>query len=240
MRKKIIFPILLFILALGVSGCTKKEINNNHSSDQESEALIEQSVKEDNNSTTNLTNNSSNNMNQEILNKYSQAEFQTSEGNFTIEFFNDKMPITVGNFLTLADSGYFDGTKFHRVIENFMIQGGDPLTKDDSQESLWGTGGPGYAIEDEHVSSPELSNVVGTISMANSGPNSGGSQFFINVANNTFLDFDKAPLTSKHPVFGKVISGMDVVEKISKVKTTMPGYLDRPLEPIVIKKVTLK
>lgn len=237
MRKKIIFPILLFILALGVSGCTKKEINNNYSSDQESEALIEQSVKEDNNSTTNLTNNSNNNMSQEILKEYSQAEFQTSEGNFTIEFFNDKMPITVGNFLTLADSGYFDGTKFHRVIENFMIQGGDPLTKDDSPESLWGTGGPGYAIEDEHVSSPELSNVVGTISMANSGPNSGGSQFFINVANNTFLDFDKEPLSSKHPVFGKVVSGMDVVEKISKVET---GLGDRPTTPVVIKKVNLK
>lgn len=216
MNKKITFLILGIFLALGLSGCAKKE-------------------------ETNLTNNSNEkNMNQEILNKYSQAEFETSMGNFTIEFFNEKMPITVSNFLTLADSGYFDGTKFHRVIENFMIQGGDPLTKDDSPESLWGTGGPGYAIEDEHVSSPELSNVVGTISMANSGPNSGGSQFFINVANNTFLDFDKEPLSSKHPVFGKVISGMDVVEKISKVKTTMPGYLDRPLEPIVIKKVTLK
>jgi peptidylprolyl isomerase len=76
--------------------------------------------------------------------------------------------------------------------------------------------------------------------MANSGPNSGGSQFFINVADNTFLDFDKAPLTSKHPVFGKIITGMDVVEKISKVKTSMPGYLDRPVEAVVIKKVTLK
>lgn len=176
----------------------------------------------------------------EILNKYSQAEFQTSMGNFTIQFFNDKMPITVANFLTLAEDGYFDGIKFHRVIKDFMIQGGDPLTKDDTKESLWGTGGPGYAIEDEHVADPELSNLTGTISMANSGPNSGGSQFFINVADNTFLDFDKAPLTSKHPVFGKIIEGMEVIEKISQVETTMPGYLDRPIEPIVINKVVLK
>jgi len=238
MRKKIIFPILLFILALSVSGCTKKEMSNNYSSDQENEALVEQSVKEDNNnSTTNLTNNSSNNMNQEILKEYSQAEFQTSLGNFTIKFFNDKMPITVSNFLTLADSGYFDGIKFHRVIENFMIQGGDPLTKDDSKMALWGTGGPGYSIEDEHVADKELTNVIGTISMANSGPNSGGSQFFINVADNTFLDFDKEPLSSKHPVFGKVVSGMDVVEKIAKVET---GLGDRPTTPVVIKKVNLK
>ncbi|MDD3711243.1 MAG: peptidylprolyl isomerase [Patescibacteria group bacterium] len=179
-------------------------------------------------------------MNQEILKKYSQAEFQTSLGNFTIEFFNDKMPITVANFLNLADSGYFDGIKFHRVIKDFMIQGGDPLTKDDNQMSLWGTGGPGYAIPDEHVADPELSNIVGTISMANSGPNSGGSQFFINVADNSFLDFDKEPLTSKHPVFGKVIGGMDVVNKISQVKTLMPGRLDRPEIPVVIEKINLK
>jgi cyclophilin family peptidyl-prolyl cis-trans isomerase len=240
MNKKIIFSMMIIFLALGVSGCAKREINNNYSSNQESEALIEQSIKEDSSSTTNLTNNLNNDMNQEILKKYSQAEFQTSLGNFTIEFFNDKMPITVANFLTLAEDGYFDGIKFHRVIKNFMIQGGDPLTKDDNQPSLWGTGGPGYAIADEHVADPELSNVIGTISMANSGPNSGGSQFFINVADNTFLDFDKAPLSSKHPVFGKVVEGMDVIEKISEVKTTQPGILDRPETPIVIKKVNLK
>lgn len=228
---------MMVFLALGVSGCTKREINNNYSSNQESEALVEQSIKKDNNSTTNLTNNLNNNMNQEILKKYSQAEFQTSQGNFTIKFFNEKMPITVSNFLTLAEDGYFDGIKFHRVIENFMIQSGDPLTKDDSQMALWGTGGPGYTIADEHVADKELTNVIGTISMANSGPNSGGSQFFINVADNTFLDFDKEPLTSKHPVFGKVVEGMAVVEKISKVET---GLGDRPKTPVVINKINLK
>ncbi|HNV12531.1 MAG TPA: peptidylprolyl isomerase [bacterium] len=174
-------------------------------------------------------------INRDILKKYSQAEFQTSEGNFTIEFFNEQMPETVANFLNLAESGYFDGIKFHRVIADFMIQGGDPLTKDDSMVAMWGTGGPGYVIADEHVSG--LSNLRGTISMANSGPNSGGSQFFINVKDNTFLDFDKEPLTSKHPVFGKVISGIEIVDKISLVDTDMS---DRPMKDVVIEKITLK
>ncbi len=231
MRKKILFSFLILFLALGFSACTKKQITFDYP---------EEEIKINNNFTNNLTINLEKSMNQEILEKYSQAEFQTTMGNFTIEFFNEKMPITVANFLNLADSGYFDGIKFHRVIKDFMIQGGDPLTKDDSKQNLWGTGGPGYAIEDEHVSSPELSNLSGTISMANSGPNSGGSQFFINVADNTFLDFDKAPLSSKHPVFGKVIEGMDIIEKISKVKTTMPGALDRPETPLIINKIVLK
>lgn len=227
MNKKFLFSFLISFLVLGLSGCSPKKIVFDYPED----GLIQ-----DNNLNINLEKN----MNQEILKEYSQAEFETSMGSFTIEFFNDKMPITVANFLNLAKDGYFDGIKFHRVISGFMIQGGDPLTKDDSAENLWGTGGPGYAIEDEHVSDPELSNVYGTISMANSGPNSGGSQFFINVADNTFLDFDKEPLSSKHPVFGKVVKGMDVVEKISKVKTTDPGMLDRPSTPIVINKINLK
>ncbi len=173
-------------------------------------------------------------LNRDILEKYSQAEFKTSEGDFVIKFFNEQMPETVTNFLTLAESGYFDGIKFHRVIADFMIQGGDPLTKDDSSLGMWGTGGPGYAIADEHV--PGLSNLRGTISMANSGPNSGGSQFFINVRDNTFLDFDKEPLSSKHPVFGEVVSGMDVVDKISNVSKDV---MDRPEKPVIIEKVNL-
>jgi len=231
MNKKILFSFLILFLVLSFSACTKKQITFDYP---------EEEIKINNNFTNNLTINLEKSMNQEILKKYSQAEFQTTMGNFTIEFFNEKMPITVANFLNLADSGYFDGIKFHRVIKDFMIQGGDPLTKDDSKQNLWGTGGPGYAIEDEHVSSPELSNLSGTISMANSGPNSGGSQFFINVTDNTFLDFDKAPLSSKHPVFGKVIEGIDIIEKISKVKTTMPGALDRPETPLIINKIVLK
>ena len=150
---------------------------------------------------------------------------KTNKGDIKIELFMDKMPITAGNFKKLAESGYYDGVKFHRVIDNFMIQGGDPLSKDDSKEAIWGTGGPGYAIEDEFVDG--LSNLKGTISMANSGPNTGGSQFFINTVDNIYLDFDKEPLQSKHPVFGKVVDGMDVVLDIEKGDLMTKVYIEK-------------
>lgn len=163
------------------------------------------------------------------------AVFETSMGNFELELYVDQMPITTGNFIKLANEGFYNGQRFHRVIPNFMIQGGDPLSKDDTKRNRWGTGSPGYAIEDEFVEGP--SNVRGSISMANSGPQSGGSQFFINVVDNTFLDWNKQPAQSKHPVFGKVVSGMDVVDAISKVQTR-PG--DQPTEDVVIEKVVIK
>jgi len=163
------------------------------------------------------------------------AIFDTSMGEFKIELFEDKSPITAGNFKKLVLEGFYDGTRFHRVIKNFMNQGGDPLSKDMSQESRWGTGSPGYSIEDEFIEG--LSNTRGTISMANSGPNSGGSQFFINVVDNSFLDWNKPPASSKHPVFGKVVSGLDIVDAINNVQT-VPG--DRPQEEIVINKVTIE
>lgn len=166
-----------------------------------------------------------------------KALFKTNKGNFELELYQDQMPITVGNFVKLAKEGFYDNTKFHRVIENFMIQGGDPNSKSDAT-STYGTGGPGYTIQDEFVSAPDLSNVRGTIAMANTGqPNSGGSQFFINTVDNTGLDFDKQPLTSKHPVFGHVISGMDVVDAISKVQT---GSRDVPVDPVVIESITIE
>jgi cyclophilin family peptidyl-prolyl cis-trans isomerase len=164
------------------------------------------------------------------------AVLTTNYGVIELELFTDTMPVTAGNFVKLAEEGFYDNTKFHRVIDNFMIQGGDPLSKDDSMEARWGTGGPDYTIADEHVPGELLTNVRGTISMANSGPNSGGSQFFINVADNTFLDFDKDPLTSKHPVFGRVINGMEVVDTINGVPTR-PG--DRPVEPVVVESVVI-
>lgn len=164
------------------------------------------------------------------------AVLNTNQGVIEIELYADQMPITAGNFATLVESGYYDGIKFHRVIDGFMIQGGDPNSKGDDT-SLYGTGGPGYAIEDEHVAGELLSNVRGTISMANSGPNSGGSQFFINTADNLALDFDKQPLSSKHPVFGRVVSGMEIVDTISKVAT---GARDIPIEPVVIESAALK
>jgi peptidylprolyl isomerase len=129
----------------------------------------------------------------------------TTLGDVQIRIYTDTMPIAATNFAQLVERGFYDGTAFHRVIPGFMIQGGDPLTKDIAMKARWGTGGPGYAIQDE-LPQPH-SNTRGTISMANSGPNTGGSQFFINVADNTFLD-------PKHPVFGEVISGMDVIDAI--------------------------
>ncbi len=137
-------------------------------------------------------------------------------------------PNTVANFVKLARAGFYDGTKFHRVIKDFMIQGGDPQTKDDALMSRWGMGGPGYQFEDEiHVNNR---NDVGTIAMANAGPNTNGSQFFINVAPNNFLD-------AKHTVFGKVVSGMDVVNAIAETPT---GAGDRPIEPVIITGITVQ
>jgi len=165
------------------------------------------------------------------------AVLETNQGTVEIELYKDTMPITAGNFEKLVKEGYYDGIKFHRVIDGFMIQGGDPLTKDDSQTARWGTGGPGYSIPDEHIAGPLLTNVRGTISMANAGPNSGGSQFFINLVDNTGLDFDKQPLSSKHPVFGRVIKGMEVVDAIGGVSV---GAGDRPLSPVIITKATIR
>jgi peptidylprolyl isomerase len=138
---------------------------------------------------------------------------KTSMGDVTIELFAD-MPVTAGNFEKLAGTGFYNGTVFHRVIDGFMIQGGDPTGT--------GCGGPGYAIKDEF--SRNNKNNRGTLSMANAGPNTGGSQFFINLADNNFLD-------KKHPVFGKVIEGMDTVDKIGKTRTG-PG--DRPVKEVKI------
>ncbi|MBI2048676.1 MAG: peptidylprolyl isomerase [Parcubacteria group bacterium] len=157
-----------------------------------------------------------------------QATLHTNQGDITIEFMGDDAPNTVANFTKLAGDGFYNGTKFHRVIKDFMIQGGDPLTKDDSMQARWGTGDPGYKFADEiHANNK---NNIGTIAMANSGPNTNGSQFFINVANNNFLD-------GKHTVFGRVTAGMDVVAKIENTATA-PG--DRPLSPMVIESVSLK
>ena len=165
------------------------------------------------------------------------AVFTTNKGVFEIELFADQMPITTGNFITLAEEGYYDGIKFHRIIPGFMIQGGDPNTKG-SNTALYGQGGPGFTIQDEFVEGELLTNVRGTISMANTGqPNSGGSQFFINTADNVNLDFNQQPLSSKHPVFGRVVSGMDVIDVISSVETG-PG--DLPIDQVVIDSLVIR
>jgi len=159
--------------------------------------------------------------------KIMQAVLHTSKGDITIEF-NEATPKTVENFVKLAKEGFYDGTKFHRVIKGFMSQGGDPLSKDDTKSDYWGTGGPGYKFADEIGATNK--NNINTISMANAGPNTNGSQFFINAANNNFLD-------TKHTVFGRVVAGMDVALAINNVATSSN---DRPIEPVVIKSITLK
>ena len=165
------------------------------------------------------------------------ATLNTNQGQIKLELFADQMPVTVANFTKLANEGFYNNTKFHRVIDDFMIQGGDPNSRGDN-ESIYGQGGPGYTIQDEFVSGELLTNTRGTISMANTGqPNSGGSQWFINLANNTDLDFNKEPLTSKHPVFGRVIEGM--TETVDKIATTETKSFDIPVSPIIIETVTI-
>lgn len=147
-------------------------------------------------------------------------------GDIVIKLYDD-MPITAGNFVELVKKGFYDGIIFHRVIAGFMIQGGCP--------NGTGTGGPGYNIQDEFV--PGHSNQRGTISMANTGqPNSGGSQFFINLVDNSYLDWDNRSTPYKHPVFGEVIDGMNVVDKIAAVKT---DYSDRPMTEVKIIKASI-
>jgi cyclophilin family peptidyl-prolyl cis-trans isomerase len=155
-----------------------------------------------------------------------KALIETTKGKFTLELFEDKAPKTTENFIQLANKGFFNNLIFHRVIPQFMIQSGCPKGN--------GTGGPGYTIKDEFHGA--CSNVRGTISMANRGPNTGGSQWFINVVDNTYLDFDKKPLSSAHAVFGKVVEGMDVVDAISNAKA---DGNDKPLQDIVIKSITI-
>jgi peptidyl-prolyl cis-trans isomerase A (cyclophilin A) len=165
------------------------------------------------------------------------AHFTTSEGNFAARLFDAETPNTVANFTGLADGSkewtdprsgrkvkqpYFNGTIFHRVIEGFMIQGGDPLGQ--------GTGGPGYTFADEF--NPKLRHSKpGILSMANRGPNTNGGQFFITLAATPWLD-------DKHSVFGEVVEGLDVIKKIGSTATSKPG--DRPIKPITIETVTIE
>ena len=144
-----------------------------------------------------------------------KIRFTTNKGEFIVEMFEDKAPKTTKNFIELTEKGFYNGVVFHRVIDGFMIQGGDPTGT--------GMGGPGYKIDDEFGEGLQHDD-EGVLSMANAGPNTGGSQFFINLVDNSFLD-------DMHPSFGKVIEGMDVVDKIGIVKTDSN---DRPLEEVVI------
>ncbi len=148
----------------------------------------------------------------------SRVKLETSRGSVTIDLFEKEMPVTGGNFRKLVEKGFYDGLIFHRVIPGFKIQGGDPKGT--------GTDGPGYVIKDEFTRNNK--NLRGTFSMADTSPNTGGSQFFLNVVDNQHLD-------PKHPVFGKVTEGIEVVDAISNMKRDRN---DRPLEKVVIRKAT--
>jgi len=198
MSKKIVSILLiLFVQVFLVAGCSGNTGNSS------SQPVPESTAK------------------QTATKKNSVAKFETSKGNFTVELFEDKAPVTTKNFIDLVNKKFYDGLIFHRVIDGFMIQGGDPKGN--------GTGGPGYTIKDEFH--PDLKHdSAGILSMANAGPNTGGSQFFITLAPTPWLD-------NKHAVFGKVITGLDVVQGIGKVKT---GSMDKPVEDVVIKKITIE
>ena len=160
------------------------------------------------------------------------ALIKTSEGDMVVEFWPDVAPKTVDNFKTLAQKGFYNGTAFHRIVKGFMIQGGDPLTKDLTKEDSWGTGGPGHTVKAEFN---DRSHVRGVLSMARSSdPNSAGSQFFICLADAKFLD-------RQYTAFGKVIKGDDVLGKIGDTETTFAGGREksRPVRRVAVESVSI-
>ena len=197
--------LYLFLFISLIVGCTDSNSNNQSNKNKtERDSMAEQKQTDD---------------------SLMVAVIQTNMGTIEIELFNDKTPKTVDNFSGLAEKGYYDSVIFHRVIDNFMIQGGDPTGTGRGGESIWGG-----KFEDEFH--PELKHdSTGILSMANAGPNTNGSQFFITLAPTAWLD-------GKHTVFGRVINGMDVVKAIGKVETSKP--YDRPVKDVVMEKVTIE
>jgi len=192
-----------------------------------------QNVVEQNSQTNILQNNVPNNLENQNTNtntnmnqNFNLAILNTSLGEIKIELASNK-PKTVENFKKLISAKFYDGVKFHRVIKGFMIQTGDPLSKDESQINYWGTGGPGYKFNDELEGNEKY--ILGTVAMANSGPNTNGSQFFIMTSN--------TQLPPSYTVFGKVISGLDIALKIQDVAI---GQNDRPLQAVTINSINLK
>ena len=156
-----------------------------------------------------------------------QVEIVTNFGRMVFELFEDDVPNTVANFVSLADSGFYDGTLSHRLIPGFMVQLGDPNTKSPELSNRWGTGGPDYRIACEYDGAGNQRNLPGTLSMAHAGRDTGGSQFFIN-------DNDNKPLDNKHTVFGHLVEGDEVRQQIMKVPTA-PG--DRPTQEVRIERI---
>lgn len=230
--KRIFYFLSMFALVAIFSGCSNP-LGDNKTIEEESE---QKTTKTEKVSSNNLNNNQKNmtstlkapTINQELIKKYPLAVIKTSLGDIKIKLSGANTPLTVTNFLQLADSKFYDGVRFHRVIKGFMIQTGDPLSKDDAMQNRWGTGDPGYKFKDELKGTEKYPQ--GTVAMANSGPNTNGSQFFIVTAN------PQVALPASYTVFGEVVSGMDVALKIENVKTTAP---DRPVENVTIKTIEL-
>lgn len=235
--KRFIYLIFSFILIVGLAGCSFSLSKQKQSNlDKQNTGIKEVNLEKQQNSnlkTDELNNkvsenqdsqNNENKTNQNMESIFSnEVILKTTLGDIKVRLFVSQAPRTVANFTKLGVDGFYNGTRFHRVIKNFMIQGGDPLSKDISQKSYWGTGGPGYTFEDE-INSMKL--VRGSLAMANAGKNTNGSQFFIITASETpWLD-------GLHTNFGVVVEGMDIVEKIGITKTDSN---DRPLEDVIIK-----
>jgi len=251
--KKILFALAIFLVAVSVSACTKNqplgEENNTPQNSSENDnynsadanqtpapIASPDAVAPDQATVTTtpvqiqttmpVIDNQTN-----LLKEYSGALIKTSLGNITVKFYNTGAPLAVNNFLTLAKAGFFNSTKFHRVMKDFMIQGGDPNSKG-TDTSIYGTGGPGYQFKNED-SGQKL--VAGSLAMANSGPDTNGSQFFIVTASSTpWLD-------GSYTNFGHVTGGMDIVNKISNVAVTASpsGEISLPVTPIIVTGVEL-
>jgi cyclophilin family peptidyl-prolyl cis-trans isomerase len=232
MSKKYLWLIALFFLALGLgawNGLSDRDgekansilIDNSDSTGVRTDSVavgnefvLDQNLKEnDNKKIEGKTMKKLADFDKSLLKNLDVVTMKTNKGDIKIKMFGDKTPVTVLNFLTLAKDGFYDGIKFHRVIkagpqspEDFIIQAGDPYSKDESKKAMVGTGGPGYNIPDDFVDGLSHDK-AGILSMANAGPNTGGSQFFITLSATAFLD-------NKHAVFGEVIEGMDIVNSI--------------------------
>ncbi len=245
--KKIMFAAMLLVAALSVSACTSSDngtvdsydnINNSaakgdalnggasDSSAPATSTAVAPASTEETAAPVNNTNMNTLEGQEDLFAQYSQALIKTNYGNITVKLYGADSPKTVNNFLNLAKKDFYNGTKFHRVIKDFMIQGGDPSSKE-ADTSLWGTGGPGYKFDDE-FNAHKL--VAGSLAMANAGPGTNGSQFFIVTAASTpWLD-------RMHTNFGEVVEGMDIVKKIEAAPT---GAADRPVKDVIVNSIEL-
>lgn len=225
MRKLFIIPAVLLLTA----GCSLKPQASNpldRSQNYGEESAASGQIKTNNMQQPSETTAPTGAAAEDLSKEYGSAILKTNLGDITVEFYGKESPKTVNNFLTLAKSGFYDGTRFHRVIKDFMIQGGDPNSKDDDWSND-GTGGPGYKFADE-FNNHKL--VRGSLAMANAGPDTNGSQFFIVTAPATpWLD-------GRHTNFGRVTAGMEVVDKIEGLKV---NENDHPLDDATINSIEL-